>query len=357
VFLWTGLPVVAAIAVLIYLLWQGRQGVVQPGDLSLTPAAVPDLDAGPPEGTIPGGEGERVVIDREGRRAARTAAAGGTRWETPLGGYVGGVRPPHVVADADRAYVTHNGGVTALDARTGRVAWRSPGPEDRLLLSGDLLLATDCSVSDEAADGGRWLVARRAATGAEAFRVALPVKDFDPLPIEEGAGLFLVQAHDSPGGAGAALLIDRAGRVFHRFDRQVVAVAPAGADRLVLTSRDVVRLGADGGVRWAVPFADREWLPGGGLVPLPGGDVVAYLYCRIADSGVRVFRLDPAAGRKRWEAQCRGLGVLHSAYRHDAVAVADDRRVVVTSRGSSGTFVEALHTETGRSVGRRVIED
>jgi outer membrane protein assembly factor BamB len=307
--------------------------------------------------TIRGGEGDRLVIDREAEKVIRTSPDGSVQKQIHLDGYVGGVRPPHLVADADRVYFTNDGGVTALDFRTGRTAWRSPGPDDRLLLSGDLLLATYCSSRNDRADGGRWLVARWAATGTEAFRVALPTRDFDPLPIIEAAGLFVVQALDSPRGEGAALLIDRAGRVFHRFDRQVVAANPDGADRLVLTSRDVVRLGADGGVLWALPFADQMWLPGGGLVPLPGGDVAAYLYCRISDSGVLVARLDPAAGRKRWETKCRGLGVAHSKYKHDAIAVADGGRLVVTSRGSYGTFVEALDMETGRLAGRRVIKE
>ena len=298
-----------------------------------------------------------MVIDRHGRQVAREDALGGRRWETQLDGYVGGVRPPHVVADTDRAYVTHAGGVTALDARTGAIAWRSPGPQDRLLLSGDLLLATDCSSGKYAAKSGRWLVARWAATGQEAFRVDLPVKDFDPLPIKEVAGLFLVTDHDLPGGAGEALLIDRAGQVRHRFDRQVVSVTAIGEEQLVLTSRNVVRLGADGRVRWVVPFADREGIPGGGLISLSCGDVAAYLYCRIADSGVRVMRLDPQNGRKKWEAWCGSLGVMHSAYSHDAVVGFDSGKLVVTSRGSSGTFVEALDVDTGQRIGRRVIKD
>jgi outer membrane protein assembly factor BamB len=334
------------------------------GDLSLTPAAIPESTA--PEAVIPGGQGDRVVVDRgdaEGRggRVARKSADGGaTRWVTPLDGYVGSANPPEVAADADRAYVMNyvmrEAGMTALDARTGKVLWHSPGSADRMLLSGDLLLAADISVGVDGKGGGRWLIARRVASGQEAFRVALPANDFNALPIEEAAGWFVVTAHDPPGGSGASLLIDRTGRVRHRLDRQVMAVTARGEDRLVLTSRDVIRLGDDGPPRWTAPFAGREWIAGGGLVPLAGGDVVAYLYGRINDSGVQVLRLDPRTGRKMWEGQCRPLGVTHSEYDHRAVVEVSGGRLLVTSRGSGGTFVEALDAQTGHSVARRVIK-
>ncbi len=326
------------------------------GDLSLTPAVIPESPT--PEAVIPGGQGDRVVVDRgdaEGRggRVARKSADGGaTRWVTPLDGYVGSANPPEVAADTDRAYVMHSvmreAGMTALDARTGKVLWHSPGSADRMLLSGDLLLAADISVGVDGKGGGRWLIARRVASGQEAFRVPLPANDFNALPI--------VKSWDAPSGAGASLLIDRTGHVRHRLDRQVVAVMPAGDDRLVVTSWDVIRLGADGPPRWAVQFAGREWIAGGGLVRLAGGDVAAYLYGRIADTGVQVLRLDPRTGREKWEVKCRPLGVSHSEYSHNAVVEVKGERLLVTSRGSEGTFVEALDAQTGRSLARRVIK-
>jgi WD40 repeat protein len=340
------------------------------GDLSLTPAAMPDLDSAQTAGVaIPGGQGDLVVVtdsDVNGRggRVARKSADGGTKWVTPLDGYLSTHREPQVVVSADRAYVAQyvnrEAGVTALDVRTGQVLWRSPGPAHRLLLSGDVLLAADCSIGTDEKGGGRFFLARRAASGTEAFRVPLPAYDaanhFDALPIEEVAGWFVVQTLDGVGGVGSCFLVDRAGQVRHRLDRQVLAVRAAGEDRLVLTSHDVIRLGADGPPRWTARFAHSEWIAGGGLVPLEGGEVVAYLYCQIADSGVEVLRLDPRTGRKRWEVDCHGLGVEHSKYSHHAVVEVRGERLTVTSRGSGGTFVEALSAKTGRSVGRRIID-
>lgn len=301
---------------------------------------------------LPGTPGDTVVSDIDANRAERRDAAGKVVWSTPLHGYLGLVRPPHLLADADRVYVTHADGVTALDARTGKESWHAAGPADRMLLSGDLLLAAQCGSGESITRSGRWVTARAAATGAEVFRVALPAS-FDPLPIREEAGLFLVQDHDAPGGAGLALLIDRGGRVRHRFDREVVAVRPAGAGLLVLTGRDVVRLSAAGEAEWSAPFGEYEWLAGGGLVPLPGGDVAAFVYGQISDSGVRVVRLDPAGGAKRWEAFCGSLGATHSGYNHEASLVAAGDRLTVTSRGSYGTFVEVLDAATGRQVSRK----
>jgi hypothetical protein len=195
-------------------------------------------------------------------------------------------------------------------------------------------------------------VAWAVGDGKEAFRVRLPVKDFDPNPIREVAGLFLVQTTESPDGKGAALIIDRKGRVRFRLDRQVVDGKRQGEDVVLLTSREVVRLSADGKRRWAAAFQRPEWIAGGGVVDLADGDVLAFLYCQIADSGVQVVRLEAATGKQVWRARCAPLGVGHSKYRHDARVAVEGDRVQVTSTASGGTFVEILDLQTGEQVKR-----
>jgi hypothetical protein len=221
-----------------------------------------------------------------------------------------------------------------------------------MLLSGDLLLATDCRMADRLGGKGRWLTARAATTGAEVFRVGLPLEGFDALPIGEVAGLFLVQVWGNASGEGAAVLFDRRGQVCHRFDRQVVTGKSLGRARVFLTTRDVVRVSPDGKVAWSVPFPYPEWIAGGGLLELEGGDLLAFLYCRIADSGVQVVRLDPQDGKPVWQAYCRGLGVEHSQYEQQAEVEIDDQFVQVSSRGAAGTFVELLDPDSGRQLGR-----
>jgi hypothetical protein len=228
-----------------------------------------------------------------------------------------------------------------------RMAWpsasREEGPEGRALIA-DRVLTAD----------GRQVVALAADSGTEVLRLSLPADDdFRPAAIGDAAGLFLVQTHEAPDGKGDAFLIDRAGQVRHRFPRQVVDGRPAGEDRVFLTSRDVLRLTPDDKTLWAVPFADREWVAAGRLLEVSGGDLVAFLYGRIANTGLQLLRIDPVRGVKRWGTYCESLpDVSHSADKHgvDVEWVGDRLRVI--SLGSAGRFVEWLDGQTGGSVRR-----
>jgi outer membrane protein assembly factor BamB len=289
-------------------------------------------------------------IDYDAHRVVCQDAAGKVGWATRLDGYLGQVRPPHLVWDKERVYVSHGDGVAALDAKSGKVVWHTRGPLDRLFLSGDLLLATDCQIARTLTDEGRRVVALATASGKVIFTAGLP-PDLDPEPISEVAGLFLVQELDGQDGHGYALLLDRQGRVCHRLDRQVVAGLRRGPDLILLTSRDVVRLSPEGRTRW-VASLDREWTPGGGLVELPGGDVVAFLFDYIKDSGVQLARLDPVSGKVVWEAFCDQLGVTHSEYDHEAIVTVEGGRLRVTSWASGGTFTELRDLRSGRRLRR-----
>src|SRR5262245_52970475 len=115
-----------------------------------------------------------------GDRVLGRDSKGDIRWSTRLDGNLGTVRPPDVLWDEKRVYISHKQGITALHVHDGAVLWHWEGPNHCLLLSGNLLLATDCSVAPR---GGRWLLARDVSKGHEAFKVKLPSKDFDPMPI------------------------------------------------------------------------------------------------------------------------------------------------------------------------------
>jgi hypothetical protein len=290
-------------------------------------------------------------IDYDANRVVCRDTSGKVRWSARLEGYLGRNRPPHLLHDAERAYVSNAGGVTALDARTGKAVWHSEGPSDHLLLSGGLLLAVDCRVEELVAARGRWLLARAAATGAEVFRTRLPVKDYDPDPIEEVAGLFVVQPFGSFRAKGDTLLIDRTGKVRHRLDDPLVDARRQGDDLLLLTATEVARVAADGRRRWSVAFPRRQAAAGGQLLELPGGDVLAYLFGCLSDSGVQVVRLGEA-GKAVWRVRCAGLGVLHSEYQHEAKVAVEGGRLKVTSVGSSGSWVEVLDLKSGRQVER-----
>ena len=222
-----------------------------------------------------------------------------------------------------------------------------------MCLSGELLLATGNIEADRNTETG-CVLARSTATGAEVFRVSVPGSKFDPAGgIQEIAGLFLVQDLKGPSDAAVALLLDRTGRVRHQFDREVVTVIRRAESYLVLTNRDVTLLPENGKLQWPVPFERDEWLADGGLLALSTSDVVAFRYCPGADSGVRVMRLNADKGKKTWEIDCSSLGVTHSGYNHAADVVEKDGRLIITSRGSGGEFVEVLDANTGQQISRK----
>jgi outer membrane protein assembly factor BamB len=298
-------------------------------------------------------ENPPFTVDSKAGQVIARGTDGKPRWATSLKGRIGGVRPPHLLWDTKRVYVNQNDGITALDAKTGEVRWQSDGPSDRLLLSGDLLLATDCTSDRYVGKAGRLLTARSTITGGEIFRVNLPIRNFDPNPIEEVAGLFLVQTDEDVFGVGNSLLIDRQGKVRHRLKRQVVAGLRRGEDVVLLTSTDIVCLTSADRVRWAAAVRGHEWIAGGGLVPLGSKEVLAVRYCLISDSGVDVVRLNLATGKTVWQTHCAELGVLHSAYHHEArVVVEGGDNVRVTSEASGGTFIEVLDLRTGKQKSR-----
>jgi hypothetical protein len=118
-------------------------------------------------------------VNHEANIVFRRDSRGWEQWATVLDGRVGGSRWPCVVEDAERVYVAHEDGLTALKASTGRVLWHSPGPKGCLYLSDDLLLATD----------GEVVTARATRDGGEVFRVPSPPGEFH-CPVFRAPGAF-----------------------------------------------------------------------------------------------------------------------------------------------------------------------
>ena len=277
-------------------------------------------------------------------------------WATQLDGDLGGVRPPHLIADAHRVYVANGGGVTALDVGTGKIVWNSSGPNERMLLSRDLILATVCGSSEAIKANGRFATSRKVTDGSIEFKIRLPDAWEDPLPIGEVAGLFLIQDYRSRDNGDGALLVDRSGRVRFHLRRLVTDGIRLGDDLVLLLNGEVVRLASSGNVRWSFPshiLGDDE-RGSGGIVALPGGDLLEYEFEDISDSGVGLKRFEPSGGKMRWDAFCKPLGVSHSIYHHRAHVVIEAGQVKVISRGSYGTFTEWLALSTGQQV-RRVV--
>jgi outer membrane protein assembly factor BamB len=153
----------------------------------------------------------------------------------------------------------------------------------------------------------------------------------------------------------AGWFAERAGVIMWHGANPVPMSLPLGQDRILLSDRDVVRLSPQGVVRWTVAFGEREFAGDGGLVGV-GEDLVAFLYCRFADSGVRLVRFNSATGKVAWRARCEWLGVDHSHYRHEASVTLMGDRLRVKSQGSAGTFVEELDVRTGKQVSRTLLK-
>lgn len=321
--------------------------LMRPNSHRASPAASPPADPPPP---CP-----EFSIDYGGQMVLRRSPSGRLLWATALKGVGLDSRGPDLAWGGGGVYAAQGDGVTALDARTGKVLWRSKGPRQRLLLDGRLLLAAECGSGEACESTGRWLVARSTADGQVAFRVRLPSKDFDPSRIRRVADLYLVQAvaRISELPDGVALLFDQGGKVWHRLDREVLDGRRRGNDVVLLTPGDVVRLGPGGEQRWAARFEECDGLPVGGMVDLEGGGVLAFVYGCINDSGVEVVRLDPATGDVAWRARCAPLGVNHSKYFHEAKLVVEGASVRVTSKGSYGWFVEVLDLKSGVRLDRK----
>lgn len=267
-------------------------------------------------------------------------------WTTKLAGDFTAISGWCERHDANRIYLSHSEGLAVLDFKSGKLAWQANGRHEDLLLSGELLLAVVDGV------GGRRIVARDVATGREKFRYTPPGEGYS-LHDRELAGLFLVQRYRSIGVNPHALLIDRNGKVAHDFGFEINDVKHFQNDKIVHTRGNIVRVAAGDKDVWVIPFKHPDGYDCGGLLEVPGGELLCYRYGPINDSGVLVMRFDPHTGKKKWEVECEALGVGHSKYHHQAsLALATDR-VRITSRASSGSFVEILDLKTGKQVKRK----
>jgi hypothetical protein len=177
-----------------------------------------------------------------------------------------------------------------------------------MLLSQDLLIATQCGSGAAIAAKGRFVTARSVRDGTEVFSVQLPVTFEDPLPVWEFAGLFVIQDMPFLPPSGGVVLVSRDGHVRLNLAKYVVDGMRFGDDLVLLMGEEVSRLDSLGNPRWSFPSSGGGYghTIGGQLVALPGGDLLEYTFTRFADSGVRLQRFDLKEGKVRWKASCEG---------------------------------------------------
>lgn len=271
-------------------------------------------------------------------------AAGKVLWRTPVKGSLGSVRPPDRALTKAHVVVVVDGRLAAFRRDTGAAAWTVDGPVDRLLGDGDLVLSTDCQ-SPSAPPPHRWLMARRAQDGAEAWKVDLP-KDVDPDGIEKLGAKYIVRM-----GKRAAFVTAQGATAFV-LDEELVSVTPQGSGWLVVTSKRVARLDENGKAAWTLPAMRETFVAGAGVIPVPGGDLLIWGWGRISDSGVELLRVRPDDGQVVFRTHAEALGVGHSKYGHEAYVRIRGSKVDVVSVGSYGTFVEVRTLTKGTQLAR-----
>ncbi|NOU28267.1 MAG: PQQ-binding-like beta-propeller repeat protein [Polyangiaceae bacterium] len=271
-------------------------------------------------------------------------ASGKVLWRTPVKGSLGSVRPPDRALTKAHVVAVVDGRLVAFRKDNGATAWNVGGPVDRLLGDGEMVLSTDCQ-SPSAPPAHRWLMARRAQDGAEAWKVDLP-KDVDPDGIQRLGAYYIVRM-----GKRTAFVTTQ-GKVAFELDEELVEVAPQGTGWLVVTSKRVARLDENGKAIWTLPAMRDTFVAGASMIPVPGGDLLLWGWGRIADSGVELLRLRPDDGKVVFRVQAEPLGVGHSKYGHQAYVRLRGSKVDVVSIGSYGTFVEVRALASGSRLSR-----
>jgi hypothetical protein len=278
----------------------------------------------------------------------RVDEAGHAVWRQALSGRLGSVRPPDLVKAEGVVIAVADDTLVALARKDGRVVWRKQSLVDRLLSTRDgLVLATDCQ-SPSYPPARRLVIARRVEDGSLAFETTIP-QSIDPLPLEEVADLVKVT------GDHVTWLLDHVGRVVTRLAENA-DVTPLGADLLVIGEKRIARIKRDGSAVWERTGFRERFVAGSGVVTLPGGDLLAFNYGRISDSGVELARIRPDDGAELWRAHAAALGVAHSVYQHEAYVELRGKDLVVVSQGAYGDFVEVRDASTGASLARHVVK-
>jgi hypothetical protein len=234
------------------------------------------------------GRGRAGVRSRKPPRARRTPLGPGRMrrlrfrlaWQASVGPPAG----PGLLRRGGILVACGREALLGLDAATGRPRWRAPGVEAAADL-GEVLLA---------ASGDR-LACLDLRSGRERWRRPFPGLERGlPWAFRISAGLAAV-----PAGPGMAALDLASGRVVWRFD-------PPAAERSWGSSFGALSLlGADTGLVYGLDgwgaLAWRLRAPGALAAPPStwGGD--ALLVCR-TERGGSLLAVDPAVGRRRWEA-------------------------------------------------------
>jgi len=305
------------------------------------------VDGAPFEGALAG----RLPEDR------RYAVPVAGQWLDPVSGETLGACegpsqwPPTVLVDADKGL--YRRGEWELDARA-RTARKTDAalPEPQPYSAGPVSVHGIVAVVRQAGDAQE-LVGTRAISGEEIFRLALPGERV-MLGLSAVGPCFAVSQWSAP---RVGILVHPSGRVIARWDDDAfLAAVLRGESLLVLSGQGVSLLEQDGKAAWTVPLGTGVPTQAcdGGLVVLPGGDLLAWSYSRGMAWGPELARVRPSDGKAIWRATCEAFAVAHSKYTKDArVEVRGDLAYVAVAE-SAGEFLDVFDLTTGERVLHRI---
>jgi hypothetical protein len=250
-----------------------------------------------------------------------------------------------ILADAETG--RYRTSTLEIDARTRTSRTASPRPpREAFSVERDRIVHLDGFTAwIERREEGSVLVGQDASADA---RITLPLSgdgERSSWYVEPLAGYFHAFV---PWWEPRSLLVEKGGAVAHRLTgERFLAAVRRGPALLALTTSRLVLLRPDGSPSWSVDH-DAHLASRGEIVPLPGGDVLAWMYCDRSCMPTLLVRLRARDGHVVWKTAAVTPALTdHSLYskstqvevRGDWVLVADDE--------GSGRFLEVLSLETG----------
>jgi len=234
--------------------------------------------------------------------------------------------------------VAQGDSLTALDAKTGRILWRSVGSRGALTISGDVIGSADMGNSGEVPPS---VMARRLSDGKIVFHTFLPRDDGQyPTLIPLGGGFIFKVPRNFE-----AFVIDPLGLIRADIKKMVAAGIPYGSGSVVLTNDSVDHLDKEGYTLWSTPL-NSPTANCGQILPLTSGDLVCLAYNN-QQEGCDLLRLDAATGAVRWHEPILWT-TMHSVYSLNATAEVRRGLLGVTTRDVAGLTLHVFDLQSGK---------
>jgi outer membrane protein assembly factor BamB len=274
-----------------------------------------------------------LTVDAKQLRLGRI---GGERvWSRPLADVRLEAAPvlPQAVLGRDVAVLPdQDGHLVGVAVANGNLLWRTDTDgHGELVQDGELVAALATQ------KGGRRLHAWALANGAQALDTPAPkAAEFVTLGPH---GIFV-------GGPSGAAVFARGGPRMFAIDPPVHDALADASGFYVQFDAEVVAFDRSGKERWRVR-AERTSFTAVRPVLDPTGRLVLVTFSAYSDSGAELVAHEPERGEVAWRRSLPPLGIAHSKYWHEVVAVARGDALVVASHAAGGQWLAVLDGTNG----------